>query len=396
MTLHERFNSIDIVKGLTVLLAVFLFNLFPDQIPDWPGSSSVPFLGKTVAGILFPAFIFLTGITIPFSISKRITEGLSTYEISRHIFARSVILITAGVLLVNTERVDTVQTGFSIHIWSMLLIIAFFIVWNRYPENDSRFFTVTGLRLTGLAILVALVFKFRSGTFENNGSLIPGWWEIPGLAGWAYLIGAFIWLAFRNSLAMTILFWLFFFGLTIIENLGITGFLDPAKPYLGVITGGYIPFIAISGQMTGVLLKKYSIISIGKPVLIISVSSAVLAASGLLLVRYIFTTGVYGNPGWALIGVAGNAAFFAIVLWFDEVRKVFTRVKFLRTAGINMMTVYLLPYFFYNLIWLSGINIFFYSEAGPALVSITGSVIWTGFILWICLLLTKYSIRLKF
>ena len=299
-------------------------------------------------------------------------------------------------LLVNTERVDTVLTGFSIHIWSMLLVAAFFLVWNRYPENDSRFFTVTGLRLTGLAILLILVFKFRSGTFENNGSLIPGWWEIPGLAGWAYLTGAFVWLAFRNSLFITIMIWLFFLGLTILENLGITGYLDPVKPYFGVLTGGYIPFNAISGQLTGIVLKKYSITSIGKPVLIIAVSAAILAVTGLLLVQNTFTAGVYGNPGWALIGVACTAAFFALVLWLDEVMKLFTRFKFLRTAGINMMTIYLIPYFFYSLIWLSGVNIFFYSEGDTAIISITGSVIWTGFILWVCLLLAKYGIRLKF
>jgi heparan-alpha-glucosaminide N-acetyltransferase len=395
MTLHEKFNAIDIVKGVTVLLIVLFCNLFP-EVSDWTASNPVPVLGKTVAGIIFPALIFMTGITIPFSISKRINEGLSTYEISRHIFARAIILITAGVLLVNTERVNVEQTGLSMHIWSMLLIIAFFMVWNRYPENDGRFFTVNGLRLIGLAILVILVFKFRSGTYENNGSLIPGWWEIPGLAGWAYLIGAFTWLALRNSVSITLIIWLFFFGLTILESLGITGFLDPVKPYFGVITGGYIPFIAISGQLAGILLKKYSIISIGKPVVIITISSVVLAATGFLLAQSIFTVGVYGNPGWALIGISCTAAFFALVLWLDEVKKVMTWTKFLRTAGINMMTVYLLPYFFYSLIWFSGINILFYTEADKAFISIAGSVIWTGFILWICLLLVKSGIRLKF
>ena len=395
MTLHERFNAIDIVKGITVMLIVFLCNLFP-EVSYWPGGSSVPLLGKTVAGIIFPSLIFMTGITIPFSISKRLNEGLSTYEISRHIIARSIILITVGVLLVNTERVNPEQTGFSMHIWSMLLIVAFFMVWNRYPESDGRFFTITGLRLTGLTILVILVFKFRSGTFENNGSLIPGWWEVPGLAGWAYLAGAFTWLALRNSVLMTMIIWLFFFGLTILDSLGVTGFLDSVKPYFGVITGGYIPFIVISGQLTGILLKKYSIISIAKPVVIIALSSAVLAATGFLLVQYIFTDGVYGNPGWAMIGVAVTAAFFALVLWLDEVKKVLSRAKFLRTAGINMMTVYLIPYFFYSLVWLSGAKVFFYTETGNTLISITGSLIWTGFTLWVTMLLAKFGLRLKF
>ena len=395
MTLHERFNSIDITKGIIVLSIIFLNNFLPGHLPLWFEGKDNPVLVIIAAGILFPAFIFMTGVTIPFSVSKRINENLTPYEISRHIFARTLILITAGVLLVNSVRVNTQETGFSGYFWSLMLISAIFLVWNRYIESDDRFFTISGLRLLGLAILVFLVFKFRSGTFENNGSLIPGWWEMPGLAGWAYLVGSFTWLAARNSITGTLLIWLFFLALNILDNLGFSAFMDPVKPYFGTLTGGFIPFIVLSGQLCGILLKKFSITDIRKPVMIMTSAAVITGITGYMLATHIFNKGIYGNPGWALTGISVTTLFFALILWLDEVMKVMSWSKFLRSAGSNMMMIYILPFFFYNLIWLTGINLFFYNTGAPV-IAITGSVIWTTLMLWISLFLVRMNIRLKF
>ena len=395
MTLHERFNAIDITKGIIVLGVLFIGKLYPDQLPGLltGKGNSVPVI--ITAGFILPALIFLTGITIPFSISKKINEGLTNYEISRHIFARALILITAGVMLVNTSRVDAGLTGFGSSLWTVLLVTAIFLVWNRYPENESKFFTISGLRLMGLAILVFIVFKFKSGTFENNGSLIPGWWEIPGLAGWAYLTGAFIWLAVRNSVSLTILLWLFFLSLNILDYLGFSGFLEPVKPFFGIITSGYIPFLVISGLLAGILLKKFSITDIRRPVLIILAVSLIMGISGWLLVEKVFQEGIYGNPGWSVCGVAVVSAFLALILWLDEIKKLMNRAKFLKSAGSNMLMLYILPFFFYNLVRLSGLDqLIFNSLSGVAAVSV--ALAWTLLMLWICLVLVRLNIRLKF
>ena len=76
------------------------------------------------------------------------------------------------------------------NLWSILMLIGVFLIWNKYPENDKNFFTIAGLKLAGMALLVFLVFKFKSGKVVNNGSLITSWWGILGLIGWGYLVAA--------------------------------------------------------------------------------------------------------------------------------------------------------------------------------------------------------------
>ncbi len=130
----------------------------------------------------------------------------------RHIVIRSVSLIIIGVLSLNSGRVNAEFTGMSENLWSILMLIGVFLIWNKYAETDRNFFTIAGLRLAGVALLVFLVFRFKSGQMVNNGSLITGWWGILGLIGWGYLVSALLYLAVRDNILSTIIALLFFLG----------------------------------------------------------------------------------------------------------------------------------------------------------------------------------------
>ena len=58
------------------------------------------------------------------------------------------------------------------NLWAIIMYTGVFLVWNHYKDADNHFFTVTGLKLTGMAILVFCFFKFKSGQPENEGSII--------------------------------------------------------------------------------------------------------------------------------------------------------------------------------------------------------------------------------
>jgi len=190
MSHTNRITSADIGKGFLLALIVFLAVYYPGLLKDWYDSAGMnPFL-NILAGIAFGWFFFFSGITIPFYVSKKLNEGNTTFDIIKIILARTLILMVTGILVANTGRVNSELTGIPSVLWSILLITAIFLVWNRYPDRDNNFFTVSGLRITGLAIMVFLVLKFRSGSWENNGSLIPGYWELPGLAGWGFLVSS--------------------------------------------------------------------------------------------------------------------------------------------------------------------------------------------------------------
>ena len=245
MTNYNRISSIDIMRGLTILLMLFVNDLNMAKVPSWLGHMEADFDGMGLADWVFPGFLFIVGMAIPFSISKRISAGDSTKLISRHILMRTVSLIIIGVLMLNSGRVNPELTGISRNLWSLLMYTGVFLVWNDYHDKDNRYFTVTGLRLLGIAILCFLVLKFRSGHMENNGSLITGWWGILGLIGWGYLVSAFTYLFFRDSIIKTALITLIFLALNIITGLNIlrpSGVIDMV---FGIIIQGNVPLTGL-------------------------------------------------------------------------------------------------------------------------------------------------------
>ena len=172
MTNYNRIASIDIMRALTLILMLFVNDLYMKVAPAWLGHMEANFDGMGLADWVFPGFLFIVGMAIPFSLSKRISAGNSPRKISRHIITRTISLLIIGVLMLNTGRVDPELTGISKNLWALLMYLGVFLVWNDYYDKDNRFFTVSGLRLTGVAILIFLVMKFKSGQLENNGSLI--------------------------------------------------------------------------------------------------------------------------------------------------------------------------------------------------------------------------------
>jgi len=346
-------------------------------------------------GLLFPSFLFMAGMTIPFAISKKINSGLAPIDISKQILTKFIVLITVGVLMVNSHRVDSELTGFSKYLWSLLMITAVFLVWNRYPEKEDNFFTVTGLRFTGLAILVFLIFKFKSGSPENNGSLITGWWDIPGLLGWGYLVSAFTFRALRNSIVGTLVIWLIFLSLNILSYLDKLEFLNQAKPYIGVIIEGHIPLILLSGHLAGIVLKRFSDNEHEKIILALLIMSLTMLVSGFSLIHWIFTTGLSGNPGLALVTCGLTLLLFILIYWLADIRKKEGWFGFFKPAGQNSLTVYIAPGVIYSLIFLSGLPVLFFKNSDSLFVGIAGSAIWAVIVFCLASLLIRLNIRLK-
>jgi hypothetical protein len=374
---------------------LFVKDLYIPGLLPWISEPSSGSVGKELAGGVFPAFLFMFGMTIPFAISEKINENLSSYDIIRHIFSRTIILLVIGILMVNTTRVNPELTGFGKNIWSLLMFIAVFLAWNRYHEKENNFFTIIGLRFLGLAALVFIVFKFRSGTFENGGSLITGWWEIPGLAGWGLLVSALTFLALRNSIFGTLLIWLVFLGLNILSQLMLLEFLNPVRPYLGVILDGYFPVIFLSGHLAGLVLKKFSSTEYRKVFLSLLFMSLLMIVTGYSLREWIFTTGVSGNPGIALVCCGLTLIIFILIYWVADVRKNDRWFNFLKPAGENSFTTYIAPNIIYYLLLISGLPVFFYHNSANIFLNVLGSALWAIIMVFLISVLVRLNIKLK-
>jgi heparan-alpha-glucosaminide N-acetyltransferase len=394
MTDSNRIYSIDIMRGLCLILMLFVNDLFMPGVPSWLGHMKADFDWMELADWVFHGFLFIVGMVIPFSIGRRIAKGESTYLIVRHIVIRSVSLLIIGVLLLNSNRVNAEFTGMNKNLWSILMLIGVFLVWNKYIENDKNFFTIAGLRLAGVALLVFLVFRFRSGEMVNNGSFITGSWGILGLIGWGYLVSALIYLAIRDNILNTLVALLFFLTLNILSKLNLLDSLNSVKPILGVIIEGNVPFIVISGLLTTLIMKKLSA-DYRKTIMTIAAMGILFIIAGFVLRRWFIISNINATPGWGFICNGISMMLFAILYWIIDIKKNKKWTFFLKPAGENSLTTYLATDFIYYLIFSTGLPILFYKQSDMPLVVIAGSVVWALLMLGFTALLVRLNVKLK-
>jgi predicted acyltransferase len=391
----DRISSIDIMRGLTLLLMLFVNDLNMDVAPAWLGHMKADFDGMGLADWVFPGFLFIVGMSIPFAFSNRFSRGDQTYEISRHIITRTVSLLIIGVLMLNTGRVNPELTGMGKNLWALLMYLAVFLFWNDYSNKENRFFTVTGFKLAGIGILILLVFKFKSGEPENSGSLVTGWWGILGLIGWGYLTSAFTYVLCRNSISKTVVIALIFLGLNILSGLNLLDHLNPVKPLLGVIIEGNVPFIVLTGLLGGLVIKRFSKTEFRTIILIFTGLGLVCILTGFFLRNWFIISKIRATPSWGLICSGISYLLFILIYWIADVKNLKTWASFFRPAGENSLTTYLAPDILYHLIWMTAIPVMFYKQSSEPLVVIAGSVIWAVLMVWLTALLKRLGISLK-
>jgi len=383
------------MRGLTLLLMLFVNDLNMKVAPAWIGHMEADFDGMGLADWVFPGFLFMVGMAIPFALSKRFSKGDSLYDISKHILTRTLSLLIIGVLMLNTGRVNPELTGISKNLWALLMYIGVFLFWNDYPDKDKKFFTVTTLKLLGVALLVFLVLKFRSGQEENGGSLVTGWWGILGLIGWAYLVAAFTYVLCRNLILRTALITLLFLSLNILSGLSLLDFLNPVKPFLGVIIDGNNPLIVLTGLIGGLIIKEIPLKEYKKVLLIFAGLGIFYIAAGFLLRNWFIISKIKATPSWGLICSGISSLLFALLYWIIDVKNKISWAGFLKPAGENSLTTYLAPDILYHLIWMSGIPILIYKQSSEPLIVIAGSLLWALLMVGFTALLARINIRLK-
>lgn len=99
----ERLLSLDVFRGFT-LLGMVLVNSHPGEI--YPGLGHVKWNGWGFADLIFPFFVFIVGVAIPYSFASRLARGESREKLFTHILLRCVLLFAIGVFLNGYPRFD--------------------------------------------------------------------------------------------------------------------------------------------------------------------------------------------------------------------------------------------------------------------------------------------------
>jgi heparan-alpha-glucosaminide N-acetyltransferase len=395
MTNYNRISSIDIMRGLTLMLMLFVNDLYMKVAPVWLGHRAADFDGMGLADWVFPGFLFIVGMSIPFALSKRISAGQSINELSRHIITRTVSLLIIGVLMLNTERVDPELTGLSRNLWALLMYLGVFLTWNDYPDKENKFLKTIALRLIGIAILCFLVMKFKSGQPENNGSLVTEWWGILGLIGWGYLVSAFTYLLCRDSIIRTIPVAVLFLVLNMLAGWGLVKVPGMISTIFGVIIDGNVPLIVLSGLIAGLVIKKLPVTEFRKVIPIFIGMGIFFLVSGFILRHWFIISKIIGTPSWAMICSGISLLVFILIYWLADVKKLTAWAAFVRPAGEHSLTTYLAPDIIYYLIWSSGIPVLIYKQSTDPLIVVAGSLVWALLMVQMTRLLVRLNIKLK-
>ena len=100
----QRNTGIDLFRALTMFVMIFVNDFWKiHDVPHWleHATRGEDFLG--LADVVYPCFLFVVGMSIPFAIERRYNKGMSGESTIGHIFSRSLALLVMGVFITNSE-----------------------------------------------------------------------------------------------------------------------------------------------------------------------------------------------------------------------------------------------------------------------------------------------------
>lgn len=348
-----RFKSIDIFRAITMLLMIYVNDLWTlTDIPQWLGHKVADIDGMGLADVVFPAFLFIVGLSIPWAIEARINRGESNIQVLKHIAERSVALLVMGVFMVNLENINASELPITKSYWQILMALAFFMIWNNYRGKVLGSIPPNIMKIAGVSILILLAVIYRGGSANDPQWMKPHWWGILGLIGWGYLVNALLYLGLRHRLGWMVLATLVFYLLNINEFISPFEFdlqiVVSASNHVSVMTGMLVTIILINLRESGNM--KYLIPS--------------LVGLSLLLLIFGFATRpfwgiskILATPSWTAICAGISTACFVILHIFSDRMKITRWADIIAPAGNSTLTCYLMPYYAYALIALAGLQL---------------------------------------
>lgn len=363
----KRIASIDIFRALTMLLMLWV-NDFAGMtgIPHWLCHAAADEDMMGFSDLVFPAFLFCVGLSLPYAIEGRLKKGQSIPDIILHIFLRTLALVVMGLFSMNSGGIEG---GLSGQWFKILMVIGFFLVWNEKSPT-------VWMRVAGVALLSGLVaYRYAFGH-----PIRVGWWGILGLIGWAYLASSLVYLIVRKSFAWSVV------ALAVFLALMTTFFAGVSK--LGFYPGGWTHVALVySGVVVAQMMKRRNFI------LSSIVCGALAFLLGFLCHQVWIISKIQATPTWYFYCIAAFLPVLAVVYWLSDRNGWTAWARPVKAAGTATLTCYTIPYFWYSVQQLLGLHY------PPALCSggagLLRSFVYAMVIILLTELLGKVNVKLK-
>ena len=381
-----RIATIDVFRAITMFLMLFV-NDIPGvkQIPHWllHAKADEDMLG--FSDIIFPCFLFVMGMSVPFAILKREEKGESLLGTSKHILERTLALVVMGLFTVNLGSYDGAATGLPYSWYVILLVMSIFLIWNLYPKADGvRKHLYQGMKIVGILLMVGLFCIYEG---KNGAVFAPKWWGILGLIGWTYLVTTIVFLIVRTRLLWMTLAWALFLVLTILSH---NGMLDLSSLPSDMTHHA----LGVSGAFASVLLIHWG--NRERPFKFIGTMVGLGALMmGLFFIShpYWIISKIQATPTWLFVCNAISFFMVGFLYFLTDVKGKANWFSIIKPAGTVTLTCYIIPYFWYAVQRLLGCQYpDFLCVGAPGLCR---SLLFSLVVVWMAGVLMKIHVRLK-
>lgn len=390
-TAPSRVLSIDIFRGLTMLVMIFVNDLAGVRgLPWWNYHIPSGVNGMTYVDVVFPAFLFIVGMAIPLAVERRLERDPSMWRLWRHILLRFAALAVLGIFIANWPKFDPALTGLSKSLWSLTGFAGAILLWNAYPQGTKHERLFTLMRWTGFAMLFAMLAIFRRSTPDGQSAWLDfGYWEILGLIARTYLAVSILYIPLRRKPWAPAALLIALCALNVITRTGITDFPRGIPFWFWPFGRGDLASITMAGIVASqIFLNPAS--TFARKARLGAAYAASLFLAGWLTIG--FGIGKIGaTPTWCLWSASISAALFLLLYWIVDVARRTRWAEFMRPAGSNTLLTYLIPD-----IWYAAFGSLHFGAltrfGWPGAVK---SAVFTAIILAFAAVLTRLRIRMQ-
>ncbi|MBN2485741.1 MAG: DUF5009 domain-containing protein [Bacteroidales bacterium] len=390
----KRIHSIDILRALTILLMVFVNEVAGmHDIPQWLKHMPAGADAMTITDWVFPGFLFIVGMSIPFAINHRIRKGDSFWMLQKHILTRTLGLLVLGFFMVNAESGYNAEAMLiPISWWKFLFYPLVILTWNVYSFKNKKWeYALRGLGLCGLLVLALC---YRGG--ENGEEFMkPQWWGILGLIGWAYLYGSIMYQLSKGKKIALFVFFVLCTLVFVVAKIPISNnsvLLNWTKSQAGhathtgiVLCGMVLSLIFFDQKNKASLLNRY---------IIAGIFAFLLVLSGIMLRPAFYVSKIFATPSWAMFSSAASIILFGLLHYVTDVRQINKWTNFFKPAGTNPLLTYIVPFIIASVFTLT--NFYFLPDSfRTGIYGILFSAAYSVLVIWLVKLLNKFKIRLQ-
>lgn len=393
--LQRRLYSIDVFRAITMFLMIFV-NDFDGvkNVPEWVGHAPGNADALGFADVIFPTFLLIVGLSIPFAIKNRISRGQTTSQVFIYILLRSLALLVMGVFHVNLENYSSTAL-LPRDIWEILITVGFFLIWIDYPETMKKNLR-TLLQVSGILLLAVLAFLYKGETEEQHllVNMRLQWYGILGLIGWSYFICASIFLFTNGKLLAQLIAWILFFAFTAAAHSSVLDGLSSVRHHIWIVGNGAMPALTMAGVFASVLYSSMA----GKNKDNIFWLSLVFFGIFNIVIGFITRplggiSKIHDTPAW--VGICSGIALlvFALLIYIVDIKEKKSWFSIISPAGTSTLTCYLIPYVLYSLYSL--LHIHFPAALDEGWGGFARSIITSFVVIFLGGLLQKIHIKLK-